>query len=159
MPVRLVFVRNASKKGDYLVLVTTDLTLSEKDVIQTYGKRWSIEVFFKMCKSYLKLGKETRSISYDALTAHTSIVFARYMMLALEQRRQVDKRSIGELFFLTIDELEDLRYLDALSLLLELLINCAKEANILDEKQLKKLLNLFLAKLPDFWGRCLIQCA
>ena len=63
------------------------------------------------------------------------------------------------LFFLTIDELEDLRYLDALSLLLELLINCAKEANILDEKQLKKLLNLFLAKLPDFWGRCLIQCA
>ena len=42
-----------------------------------------------MCKSYLKLGKETRSISYDALTAHTSIVFpARYMlMLALEQRR------------------------------------------------------------------------
>ena len=159
LPVRLIFVRNASKKGDYLVLVTTDLTLSEKDVIQTYGKRWSIEVFFKMCKSYLKLGKETHSISYDALTAHTSIVFARYMMLALEQRRQIDERSIGELFFLTIDELEDLRYLDALSLLLELLINCAKEANILDEKQLKKLLNLFLAKLPDFWGRCLIQCA
>ena len=80
-------------------------------------------------------------------------------MLALEQRRQVDKRSIGELFFLTIDELEDLRYLDALSLLLELLINCTKEANILDEKQLKELLNLFLAKLPDFLGRCLIQCA
>lgn len=128
--------------------------MSEEEIIQTYGKRWSIEVFFKMCKSYLKLGKETRSISYDALTAHTSIVFARYMMLTLEQRRQIDERSIGE-FFLTIDELEDLRYLDALSLLLELLINCAKEANILDETQLKKLLNLFLAKLSDFWGRCL----
>lgn len=42
-----------------------------------------------MCKSYLKLGKETRSISYDALTAHTSIVFARYMMLALDGATQM----------------------------------------------------------------------
>ena len=54
-----------------------------------------------MCKSYLMLGKETRSISYDALTAHTAIVFARYMMLALEQRRNMDERSLGELFYLT----------------------------------------------------------
>lgn len=86
---------------------------------------------------------------------NASIVFAHYMMLALEQRRQVDERSIGELFFLTIDELEDLRYLDALSLLMEVLMNCAKEANILDEKQISQLLNLFLAKLPDLWEKCL----
>ena len=87
-----------------------------------------------MCKSYLKLGKETRAISYDALTAHTAIVFTRYMMLALEQRRNVDERSLGELFFLTIDELEDLRYLDALAMLLKLLIDCARDAEILDEE-------------------------
>ena len=31
--------------SDYLVLVSTDLTLSEEEIIQTYGKRWSIEVF------------------------------------------------------------------------------------------------------------------
>ena len=68
----------------YLVLISTDLTLSEKEIIQTYGKRWNIEVSFKMCKFYLKLGKETRSISYDALTAHMAIVFARYMMLILK---------------------------------------------------------------------------
>lgn len=122
LPVRLVYVRNKNKRSDYLVLVSTDLTLSEEEVIQTYGKRWNIEVFFKMCKSYLKLGKETRSISYDALTAHTAIVFARYMMLALEQRRNTDERSIGELFYLTIDELEDLRYLDAFASLLSLLV-------------------------------------
>lgn len=152
LPVQLVFVRNRAQRGDYLVLVSTDLSLSEEEIIQTYGKRWNIEVFFKMCKSYLKLGKETRSISHDALTAHTSIVFTRYMMLALEQRRNIDERSIGELFFPTIDELEDLRYLDALALLLNLLMDCAKEAEILDEQQLNQLLELFLAKLPDFWG-------
>ena len=142
-----------------LGLISTDLTLSEEEIIQTYGKRWNIEVFFKMCKSYLKLGKETRSISYDALTAHTAIVFARYMMLALEQRRNMDERSLGELFYLTMDELEDLHYLDALASLLSLLMDCAKEAEILDEEQVNQLLDLFMAKLPDLWGKCLKQCA
>lgn len=123
------------------------------------GKRWNIEVFFKMCKSYLKLGKETRFISYDALNAHTAIVFARYMMLALEQRCNMDERSLGELFYLTIDELEDLHYLDALASLLSLLMDCAKEAEILDEEQVNRLLNLFVEKLPDLWGKCLKQCA
>ena len=112
-----------------------------------------------MCKSYLKLGKETRSISYDALTAHTSIVFARYMMLALEQRRNTDEQSLGELFYLAIDELEDLCYLDALAALLSLLMDCAQEAEILDEEQINQLLDLFVAKLPDLWGKCLKQCA
>ncbi|MGN8837752.1 hypothetical protein ACTNCI_12420, partial [Mitsuokella jalaludinii] len=104
-------------------------------------------------------GKETRSISYDALTAHTAIIFARYMMLALEQRRNMDERSLGELFYLTIDELEDLHYLDALASLLSLLMDCAKEAEILDEEQINQLLDLLVAKLPDLWGKCLKQCA
>lgn len=106
-----------------------------------------------------ELGKETRSISYDALTAHTAIVFVRYMMLALEQRRNTDERSLGELFYLTIDELEDLLYLDALASLLILLMDCAKEAEILDEEQVNQLLDLFVAKLPNLWGKCLKQCA
>lgn len=106
-----------------------------------------------------ELGKETRSISYDALTAHTAIVFVRYMMLALEQRRNTDERSLGELFYLTIDELEDLLYLDALASLLILLMDCAKEAEILDEEQVNQLLDLFVAKLPNLWGKYLKQCA
>ena len=89
-----------------------------------------------MCKSYLKLGKETRSISYDALTAHTAIVFARYMMLALEQQRNMDERSLGELFYLTIDELEDLHYLDALASLLSLLMTARKNQRFLTKSRL-----------------------
>ena len=61
--------------------------------------------------------------------------------------------------YLTIDELEDLRYLDALAALLSLLMDCAKEAEILDEEQINQLLDLFVAKLPDLWGKCLKQCA
>lgn len=42
-----------------------------------------IEVFFKACKSYLKLVKKYRGISYDTMNAHAAIVFARYMMLSV----------------------------------------------------------------------------
>ena len=159
LPVKLVFVRNRSNPKDYLVLVSTDTSLSEEEIIQTYGKRWNIEVFFKMCKSFLKLGKESHSLSYDAMTSHVSIVFARYMMLSLEQRRNVDKRSIGELFFLAYDELQDLRYLDALVLLLKELIATVKEKTIFMEKELDRILDLFLENLPNLWNKCLKRCA
>ena len=36
-----------------------------------------------------------------------AIVFARYMMLALEQRKDQDHRTHGEIFFFLIDELPD----------------------------------------------------
>ena len=43
VPVRFVYVRNRAKKNDYLVLVTTDMKLSEEEIVRLYGKRWSIE--------------------------------------------------------------------------------------------------------------------
>ena len=123
IPVKLVFFRNRNNRQDYLILVSTDVNLSEEEIIQTYGKRWNIEVFFKMCKSYLKLGKESRTMSYDAMTAHVSVVLARYMLLSLEQRRKIDKRSIGELFYVSCDELQDLQYMDALVMVLKKLVS------------------------------------
>ena len=108
IPAKLVYVRNRNKKNDWLVLISTDTTLSEDEIIRLYGKRWDIEVFFKVCKSYLKLGKECRSLSYDAMTAHVAVVFTRYMMLSLERRQNEDHRSLGELFLLTCDELTDI---------------------------------------------------
>ena len=77
LPVRLVFVRNRNHRKDWLVLVTTDMSLTAEEVIRIYGKRWGIEVFFKVCKSFLRLEKDCRSLSYDAMTAHVSIVFTR----------------------------------------------------------------------------------
>jgi len=66
--------------------------------VRIYGKRWDIEVFFKMCKSYLNLSKEFQGRSYDCMVAHTTIVFTRYIMLALERRNGNDLRTLGELF-------------------------------------------------------------
>ena len=65
IPARIVYVRNKNKRKDYLALITTDMNISEDEIIRIYGKRWDIEVFFKVCKSYLKLSKECNSLSYD----------------------------------------------------------------------------------------------
>lgn len=51
LPAKLVFVRDRRKK-DWLALITTDLELSNEDIVRIYGKRWDIEVFFKMAKQH-----------------------------------------------------------------------------------------------------------
>lgn len=114
LPAKLVFIRNRNKKSDYLVLISTDTSLSEQEIIQLYGKRWDIEAFFKACKSVLKLTGECRSMSYDAMCAQTSIVFARYVFLALAMREEKDDRSIGPLFYEICDEIADITFKDAL---------------------------------------------
>ena len=98
IPAKVVYVRNRNKRKEYLCLISTDTNLDENEIIRIYGKRWDIEVFFKVCKSYLNLSRECNSLSYDAMTAHTAVVFTRYMMLSLESRESNDNRSLGEIF-------------------------------------------------------------
>lgn len=87
VPAKIVCVRNKANRKDWLAILCTNPELSEEEIIRIYGKRWQVEVFFKTCKSTLNLIGECRSLSYDALTAHAAIVFTRYMLLALEQRK------------------------------------------------------------------------
>lgn len=111
--VKLVFVRDKRKK-DWLAVMSTDVELSNEDVVRIYGKRWDIEVFFKMAKQHLKLAKEIQCRDFDALIAHTSIVFARYMFLAYQHRIESDHRTFGELFYACCDELADISFIESL---------------------------------------------
>ena len=111
-PAKIVCVRNKANRKDWLAFLCTDPALCEEEIIRIYGKRWQIEVFFKTCKSMLNLIGECHSLSYDALTAHTAIVFTRYMLLALEQRQNEDQRTLGELFFFLVDEMAILPFQD-----------------------------------------------
>lgn len=147
---KIVFVRDRNNKKNWIAIISTDLELTEEKVIALYGKRWSIEVFFKMCKSYLKLSKEFQGISYDSMVAHTSIVMARYMILSVENRENEDIRSIGELFFVTCDELQDITFSDSLSIILEALIETLTDMLFLTLNQINDLLEIFISKLPKY---------
>ena len=105
IPAKVVYVRNRNKRKEYLCLISTDVNLDENEILRIYGKHWDIEVFFKVCKSYLNLSRECNSLSYDAMTTHNAVVFTRYMMLSLESRESNDNRSLGELFLYFSDEM------------------------------------------------------
>jgi len=158
IPARLVYVRNRAKKKDWLAIVCTDMTLSETEIIRIYGKRWDIEVFFKTCKSYLKLLTECHSLSYDALTAHTTVVFVRYILLALEQRNATDQRTFGELFLVMVDELADISFSHSLCLILEAMMESICEVFHASEEQCSRLMDAFMARLPEHF-RALLGAA
>lgn len=122
--------------------------MDENEIVRTYGKYWNIEVFFKSCKSYLHLSQECRLIFYDAMTAHTAIVFAGYMMLSLESRESNDERSLSELFLYFSDEMSDIRWIQAFQLLLQMFWELlADNLNIADDK-IEILADAFIDIIP-----------
>lgn len=155
IPAKIVCVRNKSKKKDWLAIISTDTLLSEEEIIRAYGKRWEIEVFFKSCKSYLKLAKECHSLSYDALTAHVSIVFVRYMMLSVAQRRNEDDKMICELFFYLADEMEDITFSQSMRIIIDALMDCVMEYFQITEQQLEDFTSSFIQKLPKYMQEAL----
>ena len=148
IPAKVVYVRNRSKRKEYLCLISTDINLTENEIIRIYGKRWDIEVFFKVCKSYLNLSRECNSLSYDAMTVHTAVVFTRYMMLSLESRESNDSRSLGELFLYFSDELSDITWIQAFQMLLQMFWTMFEENTELSDEKINEMMETFMNALP-----------
>ena len=159
IPAKIVCVRNKRNKKDWIAFICTNPDLSEEEIIRIYGKRWQIEVFFKTCKSYLNLVGECHSLSYDALTAHVAIVFARYMMLALEQRKDQDHRTLGEIFFFLTDELADITFGESLQIILKAMFEGIYTVFQVTEAQIDAFIDIFVDRLPDFIQNSLAKSA
>jgi hypothetical protein len=126
---KLVFVRRRNRESGskWLALLCTDLSLPDEEVVRIYGKRWDIEVFFKMAKHYLKLDSEIQVRDFDSILAHSTIVMMRYIFLAVEQRMSSDERTIGGLFLEAGEELRDLSLTEALVRILSLVWHRVRE--------------------------------
>ena len=155
VPARIVCVRNRSKKKEWLAIICTNTELSETEIIRIYGKRWDIEVFFKSCKSMLKL-EQCRKLSYDALTAYVSIVFVRYMFLSYEKRNNEDDRTLGELMFFIYDEMQDITFSHSMVIITQALFDAVTEMLNLTKEQLEALAERFLSRLPEYLRNSLI---
>ena len=159
IPAKIVCVRNKKNKKDWIAFLCTNPDLSEEEIIRIYGKRWQIEVFFKTCKSYLQLVTECHSLSYDALTAHVAIVFTRYLMIAMEQRRNEDNRTLGEIFFFFTDELADITFGESFQIILTAMIDSVCAIFQPTEEQLSMFIEMFVGKLPDYIRNSLTKAA
>jgi hypothetical protein len=137
---KIVFVRDR-RTQKWLALLSTDTSLGDEKIVTAYKRRWDIEVFFKMAKSFLNLAKECQGRSYDALVAHASVVCCRYIMLALAKRTSKDPRTLGTLFHACCEELQQATFADALG-----------AATAMTGEIIHSLIDRFLRELPPIYG-------
>lgn len=148
---KIVFIRDKRCKK-WLALLSTDTTLGDEEIITAYKRRWDIEVFFKMAKSFLNLAKECQGRSYDALVSHATVVCCRYIMLALAKRTKQDPRTLGILFHACCEELKQVTFAEALALFLSLLEQALGAIPEMTKEILRALIDRFLRELPPIFG-------
>lgn len=82
------------------------------------------------------------------MTAHTAVVFTRYMMLSLENRESNDNRSLGELFLYFSDEMSDITWIQAFQMLLQMFRAILSDTVELSETKIDELVDAFMSAIP-----------
>jgi hypothetical protein len=148
--VKLFFCR-MGKRGSWHGLLTTNTKLTFEKAFEIYATRWTIEVFFKEGKQYLRLGK-CESPDFDAQIAATTLSVLQYNLFSTVKRFE-SYESFGALFRAAKSETLELNVreriwliikeiLTALSNYFEIDIEFLFNHIIADNKQLINMLNL-----------------
>ncbi|MGB4407105.1 MAG: transposase [Sphaerochaeta sp.] len=120
--VKIVFVRNRNKKSEYLAILSTDIELTENQIVEYYSCRWGIETMFQTCKSFLGLQKGTQSLDYSEIHASTAIAMFQYSMMSYLNCQNSDEIRYGELFYRLLEEVQDEALFNALEMMLPLFV-------------------------------------
>ena len=78
--VKLVILRQRKNSKTYTFLVSNNTELGGLQVLESYKKRWAIEVFYRDCKQHLGMG-EYQARKLDAVVIHLHLVFLAYTLL------------------------------------------------------------------------------
>jgi hypothetical protein len=149
-PFSITFVLDKRSKRDWLAIGTTDLSLSPKQVISLYSRRWNIEVFFKAVKSYLGFASECQSRSFDAIVCSVSVVFTRHMLLTWMNYCLPEPETDGQLFFRLFEEMCECTLPEALVIVFREFFENLKRFVHYDDP-LDITLREFFASLPSFF--------
>lgn len=155
IPVKLVYLPNRANTKEWICILSTDTEMEENEIIRQYGKRWNIECMFKCSKQYLRFGKDFQSPSFETQNAQVAIAFTRYMMIAIEQRESEDYRSCGELFMLFYTELQDITFIQSLSIIVALFKDGMKNLLGVTEEQIQAVVDYVVSALPGYLQRAL----
>ena len=147
-PAKLLFVRNRNS-NDWLALLSTDINLPDEEIVRLYGKRWDIEVLFKMTKQHLNLENGIQARNFDSIIAHTTIVMMRHVFLTLIKRRQDDPRTLGLIFQRCCEELKDLTFIQALRRVQTMLIDTLKQARRWSKEQCSLVIDIVVKSILD----------
>jgi len=127
--VKLVFLHTGK---DLLVFIATDLSLSAKEVLAIYKKRWNIEQGYKDLRSLFGLGKEENRI-YEALIAKITLSMFAYNIVSYINRIKHEPQTLGELFRDLECELESLTI--SMQLFIKILTKISDLENVVKENK------------------------
>lgn len=115
-PVKLVFCRPVDKQSHFkaIILLSTLTHQNEKEIIDAYTNRWSIETLFKELKHTWDFGKN-QSRNFESYICMITISMIRSIVFTIMQRQDEDYRYKGTLFEMTECELHELNTLFNLS--------------------------------------------
>jgi len=91
---KIVFLKTQDK---LIPIVSTDTTISDEVIIETYKRRWDIEQGYKELRQHFGFGKEENRI-YEALIARITLSFFTYNIVSYINRISHEPKTIGGLF-------------------------------------------------------------
>lgn len=151
VPVKLFFIRRSSH-GKWNGLLTTDTSINFFRAWELYSRRWSLEVVYKDCKTYLGFGK-CQSTCFATQIAAATLCCLQYNILSVAKRFS-DYETIGELFREISSETVQLSVSQQIWGFLQDLVNHLAEAfGLLDEEVYDAIINRSeeLAQIARFY--------
>ena len=139
--VKIVFIRT---KENLIPIISSNISLSDIEIINTYKKRWNIEQGYKDLREYFQFGKEENRI-YEALIARITLSFLSYNLTSYINRINNEPQTLGNLFRDLECQLEALAI--SMEMFLKILEQLIKSSQIVKrnkddlEEQIKKLYN------------------
>ena len=91
---KIVFIKTKEK---LIPIVSTDLNISDEEIIEIYKRRWDIEQGYKELREHFGFGKEENRI-YEALVARITLSFFTYNIVSYINRLSNEPKTIGGLF-------------------------------------------------------------
>jgi hypothetical protein len=91
---KIVFIKTKEK---LIPIASTDLTISDEEIIEIYKRRWDIEQGYKELREHFGFGKEENRI-YEALIARITLSFFTYNIASYINRISNEPKTMGGLF-------------------------------------------------------------
>ncbi len=92
--IKIVFIKT---QDNLIPIASTDLKISDEEIIEIYKRRWDIEQGYKELREYFGFGQEENRI-YEALIARISLSFFTYNIVSYINRISNEPKTIGGLF-------------------------------------------------------------
>lgn len=83
------------------------------------------------------------------MTAHTAVVFTRYMMLVIESQEANDDRSLGEPFLYFSDEMSDITWIQAFQMMFQMFRTLILDCTELSDEKITELVRAFMNALTS----------